>query len=91
MNDHDIDDNGDDLTSGQVIHFVDNRLLFDCDHDEDGAGGGDADDDGGEDLTSSQVVQFVDQRLLLDGDHRTLLQIASQPVNFITRTDLQVR
>ena len=89
MNDHDIDDNGDDLTSGQVIHFVDNRLLLDCDHDDDGAVDGDADDDGGgEDLTSSQVVQFVDQRLLLDGDHRTLLQIASQPVNFITRTDL---
>ena len=45
----------------------------------------------GEDLTSSQVIELVDQRLLLDGDHRTLLQIASQPVNFITRTDLQVR
>ena len=54
-------------------------------------GGGDADDGGGEDLTSGQVVQLVDQRLLLDGDHWTLLQIASQPVNFITRTDLQVR
>ena len=82
MNDHDIDDNGDDLTSGQVIHFVDNRFLLDCDHDDDGAG---------ENLTSSQVIQLVDQRLLLDGDHWTLLQIASQPVNFITRTDLQVR
>ena len=67
------------------------RHFFDCDHGDDGAGGGDADDDGGEDLTSGQVVQLVDQRLLLDGDHWTLLQIASQPVNFITRTDLQVR
>ena len=91
MQDHDIDGNGEDLTSDHVIQFVDKRLLLDCDHDEDGAGGGDADDDGGEDLTSSQVVQFVDQRLLLDGDHWTLLQIASQPVNFITRADLQVR
>ena len=92
MQDHDIDGNGNDLTSVQAIHFVDKTLLLDCDHgDEDGAGGGDADDDGGEDLTSSQVVQFVDQRLLLDGDLRTLLQIASQPVNFIARTDLQVR
>ena len=91
MQDHDIDGNGNDLTSGQVIHIVDNRLLLDCDHGDDGAGGGDADDDGGEDLTSGQVIQLVDQRLLLDGDHRTLLQIASQPVNFITRTDLQAR
>ena len=82
MNDHDIDGNGDDITSGQIANGDDDL----------GSGGDDDDDDGGgEDLTSSQVIQLVDQRLLLDGDHRTLLQIASQPVNFITRTDLQVR
>ena len=39
-------------------------------------------------LTSRQVIQLVDERLLLDGDDRTLIEVASQPVNFIARANL---
>ena len=39
-------------------------------------------------LTSRQVIQLVDERLLLDGDDRTLVEVASQPVNFIARANL---
>ena len=39
-------------------------------------------------LTSRQVIQLVDERLLLDCDDRTLVEVASQPVNFIAGANL---